>query len=289
MDRLLRGEFTPSQTGAFLQALRIKETNADELVGAAIGVRSFQAPAGLAAESSPIVVNLAFDTPRKGGVLSVLAAAYLRRLDLAHPVVVWEPPSLFPGVRAIETTLASLRADTWLSDGECLMIAVRDMVPNWAELASIRAELGFRTILNTLEKVISPLPNAPVMVGISHGTFSRRLAEVLLRLGSERSSVVQGHHGTCDLGFGEKPAMVAEGSAAGIRETEYVIDGVGRPDPSILLLSSLESWPDLVRRPGSPIWPAIRAQSAFMLSAALDIPAGEAIERIQSAGAPDGR
>jgi anthranilate phosphoribosyltransferase len=32
---LLRGEFTPAQTGAFLQALRIKETSVDELVGAA--------------------------------------------------------------------------------------------------------------------------------------------------------------------------------------------------------------------------------------------------------------
>jgi anthranilate phosphoribosyltransferase len=288
MDRLLRGEFTPSQTGAFLQALRIKETTADELVGAATGVRSFQEPAALAAESHPIVVNLAFDTPRKGGVLSLLAAAYLRRLDLAHPVVVWEPPSLFPGIRAMETTLATLRADAWLSDGECLMIAVRDMVPNWADLSSIRAELGFRTILNTLEKVISPVPGAPTMVGISHGTFSLRLAEVLRRLGSDRASVVQGHHGTCDLGFGEKPVLVAEGTESGIRETEFVFEEGDRPDPSFLLLSNLESWPDLVRRPDSPLWLAIRVQAAFILSAALGISAPEAAQRVRSAGVPDG-
>lgn len=289
LERLLRGEFTQSQAGAFLQALRIKETTVDEIVGAALGARSFQEPTSLPVESSPLVVNLAFDTPRKGGVLSLLAAAYLRRLDLAHPVVVWEPPSLFPEVRAMEMTLAALRADSWLSEGECLMVAVRDMVPNWTDLSEIRAELGFRTILNTLEKVISPIPQAPTVVGISHGTFLRRLSEVLARLGCERGVVVQGHHGTCDLGMGEKSVPVAVGTSSGVAETEHVLGEAGCPDSSVLLLSSLESWPDFVRRPGSPLWHAIRAQAAFLLRAALDIPPHDAVARVLSAGAPDGR
>jgi len=289
LERLLRGEFTPSQAGAFLQALRIKETTSDELVGAALGVGSFQVRTSLPHESTPLVVNIAFDTPRKGGVLSVLASAYLRRLDLAHPVVVWEPPSLFPEVHAVVATLAALRADDWLADGECPMVEVRDMVPGWADLSGLRAELGFRTILNTLEKVISPFPSAPTVVGISHGTFFLRLAEVLVRLGSERGVVVQGHHGTCDLGLGEKPVPVAVASSSGIAETEHVVEGSDRPDASVLLLSSLESWPDLVRRPKSPLWPAIRAQAAFLLSAALGIPPHDAAARVLSAGAPDGR
>ncbi len=289
LERLLRGEFTPSQTGAFLQAMRIKETTADELVGAALGVGAFQVPTNLPLESSPLVVNIAFDTPRKGGVLSLLAAAYLRRLDLAHPVVVWEPPSLFPDVRAVESTLAAMRADTWLADGECPLVAVRDLVPVWAAFSGIRAELGFRTILNTLEKVISPFPQAPTVVGISHGTFFRRLAEVLVRLGSERAVVVQGHHGTCDLGLGEKPAPVAVGSSIGVAETEFVFEEIDRPAASVLLLSSLESWPELVRNPKSPLWPAIRVQAAFLLSAALGIQSHDAAGRVLSAGAPDGR
>ena len=289
LERLLRGEFTPSQTGAFLQAMRIKETTADELVGAALGVGAFQVPTTLPLESSPLVVNIAFDTPRKGGVLSLLAAAYLRRTDLAHPVVVWEPPSLFPEVRAIDATLAALRSDAWLADGECPLIAVRDLIPAWAAFSGIRAELGFRTILNTLEKVITPFPQIPTVVGISHGTFFRRLAEVLVRLGSERCIVVQGHHGTCDLGLGEKPVPVAVGSSSGVVETESVVEKVDRLDASVLLLSNLGSWSDLVRTPGSPLWPAIRAQAAFLLSAALDIHPHDAAARVLSAGAPDGR
>ena len=289
LERLLRGEFTPSQAGAFLQALRIKETTADELVGAAHGVGVFQTPTSLCPEPIPLVVNVAFDTPRKGGVLSILAAAYLRRLDLAHPVVVWEPPSLFPEVRAVDATLSALRADAWLAEGECPMVAVRDMVPGWEELSGLRAELGFRTILNTLEKVISPFPNAPTVVGISHGTFFLRLAEVLVRLGSERGEVVQGHHGTCDLGMGEKPVPVAVGSSSGIAETEYAVEPESGTEASVMLLSSLESWPDLVRRPESPLWPAIRAQAAFLLSAVHGIPPHDAASRVLSAGAPHGR
>jgi len=285
MERLLGGEFTQSQTGAFLQALRIKETTADELVGAALGVASFQVPNTLPAEEIPLVVNVAFDTPRKGGVLSILAAAHLRRTGLAHPVVVWEPPSLFREVAAVEATLAALGADPWLSDGKCPMVAVREMVPAWTRLSPIRSELGFRTILNTLEKVVSPFPGSPTVVGISHGNFFHRLAEVLSRSGSVRAAVVQGHHGTCDLGFGEKPTPVATGTSSGVAETAHAADS----QPSVLLLSALESWPDLVRDPASPLWPAIRAQAAFLLSVALDIPPHDAAARVHSAGAPHGR
>ncbi|HXP90650.1 MAG TPA: hypothetical protein VN931_06960 [Fibrobacteria bacterium] len=289
MARLLGGEFTQSQTGAFLQALRIKETTADELVGAALGVASFQVPTTLPAESIPLVVNIAFDTPRKGGVLSILAAAYLRRTGLAQPVVVWEPPSLFREVGAVEATLSALEADPWLAEGRCPMVAVREMVPAWAGLSPIRAELGFRTILNTLEKVISPLPSAPAVVGISHGNFFHRLAQVLSRLGSARGVAVQGHHGTCDLNLGEKPTPVATCAASEVVETAHAQAGGIPLDASVLLLSRLEAWPDLVRDTGSPLWPAIRAQAAFLLSAALDIPPHDALAHVLSEGAPHGR
>jgi anthranilate phosphoribosyltransferase len=289
LERLLGGEFTQSQTGAFLQAMRIKETTVDELVGAALGVASFQAPTTLPAESIPLVVNVAFDTPRKGGVLSILAAAYLRRTGLAHPVVVWEPPSLFLEVGAVEASLAANAVDSWLAGGICPVVAVRQMIPAWAGLSAIRAELGFRTILNTLEKVISPIPDAPAVVGISHGNFFHRLAEVLSRMGSVRGVAVQGHHGTCDLNLGEKPTPVATCASSEVAETVHAPGGGDALDASVLLLSRLESWPQLVRDPESPLWPAIRAQAAFLLSVALDIPPHDAFERVHSAGAPHGR
>jgi anthranilate phosphoribosyltransferase len=289
LERLLGGEFTQSQTGAFLQALRIKETTADELVGAALGVASFQASTTLPAESIPLVVNVAFDTPRKGGVLSILAAAYLRRTGLAHPVVVWEPPSLFLEVGAVEASLEANAADPWLTEGRCPMVAVREMVPAWAGLSAVRAELGFRTILNTLEKVISPFPSAPAVVGISHGNFFHRLAQVLSRLGSVRGVAVQGHHGTCDLNLGEKPTPVATCAGSEVVETAHAPDAENALDASVLLLSRLEAWPDLVRDPGSPLWPSIRAQAAFLLSASQDIPLHDATARVHSAGAPHGR
>ena len=182
-------------------------------------------------------------------MLSILAVAYLRRTGLAQPVVVWEPPSLFRDVGAVEATLSALEADAWLAEGRCPMMAVREMVPAWAGLSAIRAELGFRTILNTLEKVISPFPSAPTVVGISHGNFFHRLAQVLSRLGSVRGVAVQGHHGTCDLNLGEKPTPVATSAASEVVETVHAPGGEDAPDASVLLLSRLGSWPELVRDP----------------------------------------
>jgi hypothetical protein len=116
----------------------------------------------------------------------------------------------------------------------------------------LRADLGFRSILNTLEKLATPWPGAPVVVGISHGNFFHRLAGVLTDLGASRAAIVQGHHGTCDLDFGTEPVPVAIGDASGIRA-----------DSSLLLLSSLPGWSDRLSDPTSSLWTAIRRQAAF--------------------------
>lgn len=258
---LLSGAFAPVQIGAFLQAMRIKETTREELVGAAKGLERHRIDSTIPPEPSPLVVNLAFDTSRKGGLVSVLAAAFLRRTGLAHPILVWEPPTLFPAADAMGGTLSVLRSHAWLAQGECPLVAVRDLVGPWEGLAPLRADLGFRSILNTLEKLATPWPGAPVVVGISHGNFFHRLAGVLTDLGASRAAIVQGHHGTCDLDFGTEPVPVAIGDASGIRD-EPVAAPV-QPDSSLLLLSSLPSWSDRLSDPSSSLWAAIRRQAAF--------------------------
>ena len=286
MERLLRGEFTSAQMGAFLQAMRIKETCVAELVGAAEGAGKFRqrqfAPQPAPA-SFPLVVNLAFDTARKGGVLSLAALAYLKQAGLAQPLVIWEPATLFQQQGAMEKTVDVLRNHAAL--GACLpeMVAVRELCEPWGKLSWIRKELGFRSILNTVEKLLRPWETAPVVVGISHDTFSERLCHVLFALGAPRGAVVRGHHGTCDLGFGEKPTEfnfwhgsdVAEGSIA--------------PDlfpweskASVLLASSFDEWGVWIEDEGSALWAMIRSQSAFFLSIATGKSLQESVATIQS-------
>lgn len=286
LERLLRQEFTPAQMGAFLQALRIKETNVDELLGAARGAASFrQGSFSVQPESNqnPLVVNLSFDTARKGGVLSLPALAFLGQAGLVRSLVVWEPPSLFDKPSAIQRTLEAIKAHPGLA--RCLpeMVTVRELCPPWESLAALRTELGFRTILNTLEKLLRPWETAPVVVGISHDTFSERLCHVLHGLGAPGGMVVRGHHGTCDLAFGEKPTPCHVWEGGRISQTEIGTDSFPWPHQgSVLLLSSLDSWPQWLADEASALWGMIRAQAAFFLSIATGQALAESVKIIES-------
>jgi anthranilate phosphoribosyltransferase len=288
VGRILRGEFTDAQLGAFLQAMRIKETSVEELREAARGCLPFletkTCPSEPGPEAFPLVVNLAFDTARKGGVLSLPAVALLRRAGLAQPLVVWEPPVLFPAADPVGRTLEALRAHPWLAEGECSMIAVGDLLPAWKTLRRIRAELGFRSILNTLEKLLRPWSTCPVVVGISHDTFSERLCHVLHGLGAPRGAVVQGHHGTCDLTFGEKPLETTVWNGESVQDRTVVVsDLFPGVDSSLLLLGGFDAWPSQLRDPSSPLWQAVRAQAAYLLSVARGIELPEAAALVSQA------
>ncbi|MCB9497273.1 MAG: hypothetical protein H6686_10360 [Fibrobacteria bacterium] len=286
--RILSGEFSPAQLGAFLQAMRIKETDADELVGFAEGCGEFLRSETVSELPTPgecpLVVNLAFDTARKGGILTVLACALIRKSGLADPLIIWEPPTLFPQAASMATTLEAAQANPWLATGLCPMVPIETLVPAWRSLRDVRRQLGFRSILNTAEKLLRPWPEAPVVVGVSHDTFTAKLCEVLYRLGASRGAVVQGHHGTVDLGFGEKPTSVHVWQGVRVEPIGVsMADLVPDLDPSILLQGRLAEWPALVRDLRSPIWPAIRAQAAFLLSVASGATLPEALRKIQVA------
>lgn len=283
---LLRGEFTPAQTGAFLQALRIKETTVDELVGAAEGAASFRQGAFSVQPPDaehPLVVNLAFDTARKGGVVSLVALAWLRSWGLVRGMVVWEPPTLHRDADAMRRTLDALRDQPWLAAAMPEMATVRELCPRWQELSGIRQELGFRSILNTIEKLLRPWETAPVVVGISHDTFSERLCHVLNALGAPRVAVVRGNHGTCDLGFGEKPTEVHSLVDGVVREVLVgVADFAWKTDPSNLLVSSLDSWNDRLADESSPLWGMVLSQAAFFHSVATGSPLPESVTLVAS-------
>lgn len=285
MGRILRGEFSEAQLGAFLQAMRIKETTVDELLHLARGCEPFlvpgEWPTSPSADRFPLVVNLGFDTARKGGVLSLLAVAILRKAGLAEPLVVWEPPINFTENESLARTLALVRSHAWLSGGECPMVAVHEMLPEWSSLRRIRKELGFRSLLNTVEKLLRPWIDCPVVVGISHDTFSERLCRVLHGLGSPRGAVVQGNHGTCDLTLGEKPMETTVWNGAEVSDRDVAMtDLLDRPDGSILLVSRQETWEDQILDDASPLWRAARAQAAYLLSVARGISPRDAVDAV---------
>src|SRR3954469_1621103 len=80
---LLEGAFSPAQLGAFLQALRIKELTQDELNALAevFHGRTRLDERTLAGDRT-LVLNLASDTGRKGGLAALLAGRLLPRFGI---------------------------------------------------------------------------------------------------------------------------------------------------------------------------------------------------------------
>jgi anthranilate phosphoribosyltransferase len=267
MALLLQGGFTQAQTGAFLQALRIKETTADEVAAALATAMRFLAVQDAPIGPYPLVVNVAYDSKRKPTVLSVMASRFLASAGLCSPCLVWSP-CLNAGIGdPLATSLAFCQGVAGL-EAEVPAWSVAELVPMWAGLDALRQELGFRSILNTLEKLLRPWREAPVVLGIAHDNFRTRLAEVLKRDGSASGAIVQGNHGTCDLGLGEEPTVV-------IRYGESVAEtSISRKEfpweatSSVHLIGSVENWPAWLADRESALWNAIRIQASFLLSVA---------------------
>lgn len=278
---LLDGAFAPAQLGAFLQALRIKELTREELDALAAAFRDRAPSQPPLAGAHTLVLNLASDTARKGGMASLLAAARLRRHGVSAGIV-RSAPVLSGNLASFEGTWALVRA---LDPGPPLPVAAcDDLVPGLAALASLRGQLGFRSCLHTAEKLVNPWPASPLLLGISHKHYALRMAGALQSLGL-RGRILLGNHGTPDLVLHKETEMVVAGPE-GIRE-----ETVSPADLGLALASDVYSlgrfgeWERWVKDPGGAgraLEDVVRYHEAVLLWAAGAVPdpaAGLALAR----------
>ncbi|MED0670708.1 anthranilate phosphoribosyltransferase [Aneurinibacillus aneurinilyticus] len=201
---ILSGEATPAQTAAFFVAERIKMETADELLAFVEALRehslkhavpqsidcagpydgrkksffaNFPAAFVTAACGVPVTLHSGDPLPPKWGItlsdilnaLSIQARGHEQAfVEASH-----------------ESGVLYVHAETW-NDG-------------LARLRPLREELGFRTMLNTVEKLLR-YSDAPYMAaGVFHGTVFEKMAEMMTRLGVARGIVVQGMEGSEDV------------------------------------------------------------------------------------------
>ncbi|MED4955092.1 anthranilate phosphoribosyltransferase, partial [Paenibacillus macerans] len=87
--------------------------------------------------------------------------------------------------------------------------------PPLARLRPIREELGLRSILNTIEKLLDFSQSPCLVYGIYHNTVFDRIAQLIQELDYRRALIVQGTQGSEDL-FIDRPTrtyVVDQGSA----------------------------------------------------------------------------
>jgi anthranilate phosphoribosyltransferase len=221
---LLDGAFTSAQAGAFLQALRINELAQEELDALAGVFRDRTAAQPPLAGAKTLVLNLASDTGRKGGLASLLAAHLLGRFGVGVGLV-RSAPVLSGNVASFDTTWElsqSLDAAAFAPTASAATASATAVVPpppapiladcstlvkGLAAMDKLRGELGFRSCLHTAEKLVNPWKDSPVLLGISHKHYALRMAGTMAALGF-RGRILLGNHGTVDLVLHKETDMV---------------------------------------------------------------------------------
>jgi anthranilate phosphoribosyltransferase len=241
---LLAGAFAPAQAGAFLQALRIKELAQDELDALAGVFRQRLPPLPPLAGAYTLVLNLASDTQRKGGLASLLAAHLLPAFGVGVGIVRSEP--VLQGNRAsFETSLElarALAAEFMPAATAPVVTSCGDLIPGLAALDGLRGELGFRSCLHTAEKLVNPWPASPMLLGISHKHYALRLAATLARQGLS-GRILLGNHGTVDLVLHKETEIVSVDASGAILEESVSPAELGLEIPSdIYALGKFPAW-----------------------------------------------
>ncbi|MDB5049433.1 MAG: hypothetical protein JWO30_2504 [Fibrobacteres bacterium] len=280
-NQLLDGAFLPVQAGAFLQALRIKELTQEELDGLVDVFRSRLVPQPPLAGRKTLVLNLASDTQRKGGLASLLAAHLLRRFGVgvglvrSAPVLqknrasfddTWElakllDPSgpLFPAADSAASA-AGTTADTASPAPAPVLLDCGAVIPGLASLDELRSQLGFRSCLHTAEKLVNPWPASPMLLGISHKHYALRMAGTMADLGLF-GKILLGNHGTVDLVLHKETECVSVDAGTGAGKGSIREESVAPADLGLELSSDVYSlgkfpqwreWMDAMAGGGTP-------------------------------------
>ncbi len=195
-DRMMEGEATPSQMGAFLMALRLRGETVEEIVGAA---RSLRARAR-SIEAPPGAVDTCGTGGDGSGTFNISTAAAFVAAACGVPVAKHGNRNLSSRSGSADV-LAALGVDIE-APFEQVEQAIREigigflMAPRhhaaMRAVAPTRVELATRTIFNLLGPLCNPAGVRRQVMGVYASRWVRPLAEVLQRLGTTSCWVVHG-------------------------------------------------------------------------------------------------
>ena len=235
MDAVMEGAATPAQIGGFLAALRTRGETLDELTGMVMSMRDHATRVTLRPG--------AVDTCGTGGdgsnTFNISSAAALVAAGAGCRVAKH-------GGRASSSRCGS--ADVFEELGVRVALdseGVRRCVdeagigflyapafhPAMRHAASVRRELGIRTVFNILGPLANPAGVRHQALGVAGSVPAGVMAGVLHRLGHDHALVFCGPGGMDELGL-DGVAEALEVTAAGVRELEIDPQALGfRPAP----------------------------------------------------------
>ncbi len=204
MSLILRGVASSAQIAGFLLVGRARTESFRELAAYARAMRNFSQELEQPPGPSVVTVAGSFDgkvrTFNVGVAASLVAAAAGGRVLMLGGEDV--PPKFgrtaFDTLRALGLSIPSTLEETEASLCErgFAVTSPKQYLPELHDLLQLRREMVRRTALNVVEKMISPIPGSPLMVGITHRPFLETVSKALMELGVERALVYQAVEGS---------------------------------------------------------------------------------------------
>lgn len=239
MERIMQGEATPAQFGAFVAALRAKGETVEEIVGLVSTMRRFVVRVEV---SGPLVDTCGTGGDRSGSVNVSTMAAFVAAGGGARVAKHGNRSASSScgsadvlerlGVRIELGPEAVARCIDEAGIGFCFAPAFH---PSMRHAAGPRRELGVATVFNFLGPLTNPAGAAHQVVGVSSAVMAPKMAEVLWRLGSQRALVCHGSDGLDEITT-TGPSTVWEVTPDGV--TQSSVDpldvGIARAEPEAL-------------------------------------------------------
>lgn len=203
-DRIMDGDATPAQLGAFLTALRIKGETIEELTGACASMRRhavFVDPRGKS------VVDTCGTGGDSLGTFNISTTAAFVVAGAGLPVAKHGNRSITSKCGSADL-LAELGVNLDVSPDvveECIhevgigFLFAPKLHPAMKHAMGPRRELGFKTIFNLLGPLANPAGARCQVIGVFAPELTEMFAEVLKHLGSQRVFVVHGQDGMDEI------------------------------------------------------------------------------------------
>lgn len=208
MGMILRGEATPAQIGAFLMLLRVKEESPAELAGFVEAARELIAAAAdaAAAGAAPaITVDLDWSSyAGKRRQLPWFLLAIFALVDAGYRVFLHGASGHSAGRLYTEAALAQLgiaAATDWsgvaadLDRSGFAFMPLRHLCPPLQALIDLRDELGLRSPVHTLVRLLNPLDAPYSIQSIFHPPYAPRHQQAAADLGHAHTAVFKGEGG----------------------------------------------------------------------------------------------
>ncbi|MBF0163973.1 MAG: anthranilate phosphoribosyltransferase [Magnetococcales bacterium] len=203
MERIMSGEMTPAQIGAYLTALRMKGETVEEIAGSALTMRA----KAMRVTASGTVI----DTCGTGGdglgtfnisttVAFVVAACGVTVAKHGNRAISSRSGSadllLALGVRI---DLEPEAVERCLNEGGIGFLFAPRHHGAMRHAMGPRQELGFRTLFNLLGPLTNPAGAPNQLLGVFDARWVEPVARALGRLGSRHALVVHGHDGLDEI------------------------------------------------------------------------------------------